>query len=212
MLTLYFVRHGQSEANVERVISNRGRVHGLTEQGRAQAAEVAAALANAGISRIYSSPLLRAEQTAAILAEAWGAPYEVTDALREYDCGVLEGKSDPLSWDRHREVWERWFNQGDFDFRAEGGESYRDIEARFVPFIRGLIAHYGEQEVSLALVSHGGTLRAALPLVLDNIDLAFAGGQALRNADVVRGELRGDRLLCAAWGDQVLVNPSDAGG
>lgn len=204
MLTLYFVRHGQSEANVEHVISNRGRVHGLTALGREQATQTAAALADGGVSRIFSSPLLRAEQTAAILSEAWGAPYEVTDALREYDCGVLEGQSDPLSWDRHRAVWERWMNHGDFDARAEDGESYRDIEARFVPFIHGLIAAYGDHDTALALVSHGGTLRAALPLVLANVDLAFAKAHGLRNVDTVRAELHGDRLLCRAWGETAI--------
>jgi probable phosphoglycerate mutase len=204
MLTLYFVRHGQSEANVAHVISNRGRVHGLTALGREQAAQTAAALGDAGVSRIFSSPLLRAEQTAAILSEAWGVPYEITDALREYDCGVLEGQSDPLSWDRHHAVWERWMNHGDFDARADGGESYRDIEARFVPFIHGLTAAYGDQDTALALVSHGGTLRAALPLVLANVDLAFAKAHGLRNVDTVRAELHGDRLLCRAWGETTL--------
>ena len=41
----YFVRHGESEANILEVISNRGSVHGLTEKGRRQANQLAGGLA-----------------------------------------------------------------------------------------------------------------------------------------------------------------------
>jgi broad specificity phosphatase PhoE len=46
-MKLYFVRHGQSEANISRVISNRGWVHPLTEKGLQQAHDLAARLAEA---------------------------------------------------------------------------------------------------------------------------------------------------------------------
>src|SRR5215510_3422657 len=93
-MKIYFARHGESEANLLHEFSNRGVKHGLTQKGRAQAAELAVELAAKPILRIYSSPLLRATQTAGILAEALGLEVEVTDALREYDCGVLEGRAD----------------------------------------------------------------------------------------------------------------------
>ena len=36
-----------------------------------------------------------------ILSHALGQPYQITEALREYDCDILEGKSDPESWQLH---------------------------------------------------------------------------------------------------------------
>lgn len=95
-MKLYFVRHGESEANLLREFSNRGLKHGLTDKGRTQAAELAQKLKETPVTKIFSSPLLRAVQTTEILAASLSKPYQLTGALREYDCGVLEGKS-PIS-------------------------------------------------------------------------------------------------------------------
>ncbi len=73
-MRLYFVRHGESEANLARQFSNRGFKHPLTPRGVTQATELAARLAGQGIAQIYTSPLQRAAQTAEILAEAWDLP------------------------------------------------------------------------------------------------------------------------------------------
>lgn len=78
MSRLYFVRHGESEANVLKVISNRGSRHGLTEKGRRQSAELASNLEGSRATRIYSSPLLRALQTAETVSSALGVDYDVT--------------------------------------------------------------------------------------------------------------------------------------
>lgn len=107
-MRLYFARHGQSEANVLEVISNRGLVHPLTDLGRQQAAELAQSLASVPIARIYSSPLLRAVQTAEIVSATLHVPLEIADALREPDCGIMEGRSDDAAWDEHRRVWHAW--------------------------------------------------------------------------------------------------------
>ena len=96
-MKLYFVRHGESEANILHEISNRGWKHGLTEKGREQSRQLAQNLSASGISKIFTSPLRRAVETAQILALELGAPLEVTQALAEYDCGILEGKSDEQS-------------------------------------------------------------------------------------------------------------------
>ncbi len=107
-MRLYFVRHGESEANVLSIISNRGFKHGLTEKGRGQAATLAQNLKGASITRIYASPLKRAVETAKILAEAWGVEYTITPALREFDCGVAEDRGDPESWAIWHGVWDDW--------------------------------------------------------------------------------------------------------
>src|SRR5919197_4355319 len=107
-MKLYFVRHGESEANLQHVISNRASPFGLTELGRKQAYALAENLKDIPISAIYSSPVLRARETADILSQSFHLPYQVTEALREYDCGILEEKSDEESWKLHREIAEEW--------------------------------------------------------------------------------------------------------
>ena len=105
-MKLYFVRHGESEANTRHVISNRESLFGLTALGKKQAIILADQLKDIPVTAIYSSPVLRAKETADILSQSLRQPYQVTEALREYDCGILEDKSDAASWIMHREIAE----------------------------------------------------------------------------------------------------------
>ncbi|HEU4744820.1 MAG TPA: histidine phosphatase family protein [Anaerolineales bacterium] len=82
-MRLCFVRHGESEANVLRVISNRESPFELTPPGRQQAGTLANQLRDIPVTTIFSSPILRARQTAEILARSFNQSYRVTDALRE---------------------------------------------------------------------------------------------------------------------------------
>src|SRR6185369_16537605 len=107
-MKLYFVRHGESEANLLREISNRGTRHGLTAKGREQATALVQALSREAIQHIYTSPLLRAVQTAEILAGRFNVPFQTADALREFDCGFVEGRSDTAAWEIHSRIHESW--------------------------------------------------------------------------------------------------------
>jgi probable phosphoglycerate mutase len=197
-MKLYFIRHGESEANVLREISNRGLKHGLTAKGRQQASTLAAKLKGSAITKVYASPLLRAQQTAEILSGALGVGYEISDALREYDCGILEGRSDQEAWDMHHAVSTDWFTNKKWDRHVEGGESFLDIKARFVPFVEQLIQQ-PDLSADIALVGHGGTFISMLPLVLYNIDHSFTLENGMTNTGYVLAEATADGLRCAEW-------------
>ena len=197
-MKLYFVRHGESEANLLRVVSNRGSVHGLTEKGRQQAASLGKSLAQSGINAIYSSPLLRATQTAAILSAALQLDVIVSAALREYDCGVIEGKSDAQSWELHKRTREDWLLRGQWESRIEGGESFVEIRRRFEPFIEDLLAK-NPADASLVLVGHGGLYCCMLPLVLSNVSFEAAARLPFPNTGIVLAETRPHWLYCLEW-------------
>jgi len=198
-MKLYFVRHGESEANLIHEFSNRGSKHGLTPRGREQALALAERLREVPVRKLFTSPLLRAVQTAQVLSYAFEISYEVTDALREYDCGVLEGKSDEASWAFYTEVFEDWIKAGNWERRIEGGESFLDMQARFVPFVERLVEAYGGLSINIILVGHGGIYRCMLPLVLDNIDFDFIAENHLGNTDYVLAEVDQGRLRCLEW-------------
>ncbi len=204
LMKLYFVRHGESEANLLHEFSNRGHKHGLTTHGKAQAATLAHHLRGAGVTHLFSSPLLRALETTAILAHQFGVTPEVTDALREYDCGILEGKSDVDSWTLYETVWRDWLQHGRWDSRIEHGESFWDIKARFVPFIERLVQDYAETPRAVVLVGHGGTYRCMLPLVLVNIDFAFALAHPISHTGYIVAEPQRGALVCSAWCEHPL--------
>jgi broad specificity phosphatase PhoE len=205
-MNLIFVRHGQSEANVERVISNRGWVHPLTATGIEQARDLAARLQSVGASKIFTSPLRRAVETAEILAQSLQVPVEVTDALREYDCGVLEGKSDAESWQLHRQVKHSWLVDCEFENRIDGGESHQDIQARFLPFIAGLADSLSEEE-TVILVGHGGTYQCMLPSLCTNLDMDAGLKYSFPNTGYVRVKKEPQGFVCMEWCGETIEAP-----
>jgi len=108
LVKIYFIRHGESQANILRQISNRGLVHPLTRKGREQAVALADKLRDRAITRIYSSPVLRAIETSILVADRLGVEYEVTDALREFDCGIAEGRTDEEAWGMWQSAVDNW--------------------------------------------------------------------------------------------------------
>lgn len=198
-MRLYFVRHGQSEANVQMVISNRDLPHPLTELGRRQAEALAQLLAEVPLAAIYSSPIMRAEQTAQIVAASKALPVELASALREPDCGIMEGHGDEEAWAEHDRVIYEWVMQRKFDSRIEGGESFHDLRARFVPFVDRLIAEHGSTDHNILLITHGSLLYLMLPLVLTNVDLDSVREYPMPNTGVIIAEKQANGLVCLEW-------------
>jgi probable phosphoglycerate mutase len=196
-MKVYFVRHGESEANTRHVISNRESPFGLTERGQEQARALADRLKDVPFRAIFCSPVLRARQTADILSEILQLPYQVAEALREYDCGILEEKSDEESWRLHRHYYDDWTLHRNFLNKPEGGECFLDIQNRFLPFIESL-KQGGEGH--MLLISHGGLFQLMLPLVLSNIDNDFVSLHGIGHTECVIAELRSDKFICCQWG------------
>lgn len=200
-MRLYFVRHGESEANRLHVISNRDDAYGLTPAGQHQAFALAQALQHYPISTLFSSPICRALETTAILSQALGLPYQITDALREYDCGILEGQSDSVSWQIHQDIAQDWLLHRNWERHPDQGESCWDIQRRFMPFIQAFTQPDSHPNTHALLVSHGGTLSQMLPLILTNIDVLFVVAHPIGHTDCIIAEQRPDGLTCLQWGD-----------
>ena len=196
-MKLYFVRHGESEANTRHIISNREQPLGLTERGRQQANALANHLRGIRITSIFCSPVLRARETADILAAAFDIAYQVTEALREYDCGILEDRSDEESWRLHREYFDSWTLHQNYPNKPEGGESFLDIQKRFLPFIESL-KKSGDEDI--LLIGHGGLFLLMLPLILANVEHSFAVAHGIGNAEYVLAQPREDGFVCHQWG------------
>lgn len=196
-MQLYFIRHGESEANRQRIISNRDLPHPLTRLGREQAAGLARSLSDAGIQVVYASPIPRAAETAHILASAWRVPLRPTTALREFDCGIAEGRGDAQAWELHNRVWRDWQEHGLLDNKIPGGESFNDMRDRFVPFVEGLVKDGAEQ--TIAMVGHGSLFINMLPLILVNITSAQITPLGFPNTGYVLAEPMPEGLVCRKW-------------
>jgi broad specificity phosphatase PhoE len=136
----------------------------LSAAGRAQLG----ALRTAAIDRIrptalYSSTLRRARETAAALAGVWSLDVHLDAALREIDCGSLEGRSLRDIEHDFAELWAANRAQRDDDFTWPGGESYRAFRARVAAAFTALAArHRGER---VAIVTHAGVISQAFGIL-----------------------------------------------
>ena len=88
-MTVYIIRHGQTDGNKAHAMQGRSDLP-LNETGRRQAESAGEAFRRMGVSfaRVYSSPLVRAAETARIVS---GAEPELDDRLLEMDYGPYEG-------------------------------------------------------------------------------------------------------------------------
>jgi len=197
-MQLFFTRHGESQANIERIISNRDLPHALTARGRAQAAALAERLANRQIVTIYTSPILRAQETGQIVAARLQVPLLINAALREWDCGNMEGRGDEAAWAAHSKAVAAWA-KGDWAHCIPGGESFIDMQARFVPFVQQLLTQDAHCDNAILLIGHGSLLYHMLPMVLANVDTAFIDARGMPNCVLIETTVRAGQLVCRAW-------------
>jgi broad specificity phosphatase PhoE len=198
-MKIYFVRHGESTANLLREFSNRGTKHPLTAKGIEQARMVANNISSVQFECIYSSPILRAIQTSQIISESIHAPIHITEALREWDVGIYEGTTDPVGWELHRRIQDLWFVHQQYDSRMPGGESFNEIHKRFIPLIEVLLSDKNNSDHNFIFVSHGGLYMAMLPTVLKNVEFEFVRKHGFPHTGCVIAETRPEGLSCLSW-------------
>jgi broad specificity phosphatase PhoE len=195
-MKILFSRHGESQANLLRVISNRGLPHYLTPAGEEQSRALAEALSAFEVNQIYCSPIPRARQTAAIVAARLGLSVTEASALGEFDCGGMEGRGDEVAWAAHRAVTRAWDEDHDYNRRIPpDGESFNDMRARFLPFISVLDPRGGD----ILLISHGAVLFQMLPLVLANVDRNFTRAHSLGYCGLIVTQPVEGHLVCERW-------------
>jgi Fructose-2,6-bisphosphatase len=204
-MNLYFTRHGESEANINKVFSNQGFMHFLTNNGITQAENLSTRLKSVNIEYIYTSPVLRAIQTAEIISKKLEIKsFKVHEYLREYNVGILEGSSDKKSWDLYFENEKKWLNTKNHNEKLDRGESFAEIQLRFQVFYNELINTNELLGKNVLIISHGGLLKVGIPKVTQNIDFKFTMDNPIRNCDLVICKKIDNNLICTRWGD-VLV-------
>ncbi len=134
MLTLLLTRHGLTDPpNV--MLGGQLDVP-LTPEGRRQAEALARRLEGVRVDRIVASPMLRALETAQIVAT--GRPIEVDERLRELDYGRWEGLTYPEIDARDPDLRQRWENDP-ASHASPGGESGNDVGERARGFLESLL-------------------------------------------------------------------------
>lgn len=149
------VRHGEAEGNRELRYLGASDV-ALTAQGRQQAFVLAQALRALPLRAIYSSPLVRARDTAAAVAVEIGLDVVVCVDLRESDYGAWERLTRAEAQTRDATRLAAW--EAGEDVTPPDGERLADVQVRVVACADALTAHHPGQTV--VVVSHVGPIKA----------------------------------------------------
>lgn len=156
MTLITLVRHGQTDWNLARRIQGSTDIP-LNETGRADALTAAAALAGVTHHAIYSSPLLRASETAEIISAelGLGAPVLVPD-VREREFGEGEG----MLVSEYMEAYGGW------RAAVPGAETLEDVAERALRALDAVARDSRRRSTPLAesvvVVAHGGVIRALI--------------------------------------------------
>lgn len=159
-MRIYLIRHGETDDNVGRMALGRRDVP-LNERGRAQALAVAEAFRSRdGVVAVYASPLQRAVDTAAPLAEVLGVEVRTDGRLIEMDIGEMDGLSLTDARERYPDFMGRWLSDEVADAEMPGGESLGAVQERAWPAIESFRdAHDGE---AVVVVTHNFVLLTVL--------------------------------------------------
>ena len=190
---LYRVRHGATQLTAENRFSGSVGVE-LSDEGRMQAAHLAARLADDNVSAVYASPLSRTMDTAAIVARPHGLTPIPRDGLREISHGRWEGFTRQEVEERFPGEYPAW-EEDPFTFSPDGGESGVQVLARALPVIREIVMQHENQNI--VVVSHKATLRLLISSLLgfdargyrDRLDQAPACLNIVDFRDPVRARL-----------------------
>lgn len=156
---VFLVRHGQTEWNATRRFQGHHDVP-LSAAGVRQAERLALRLAGEPLSAVYTSDLLRAFETARVIASRHaGIAALPLKELREIDMGEWEGKTFDEIRDTAPCAAVKWL-EDTVNNPIPGGESYAQLRDRVVPRVLELVQAHPDS--SICIVSHAGPVKLLL--------------------------------------------------
>lgn len=179
-MKLCFVRHGETDWNVDKRIQGQQDIK-LNAIGKQQAKELGLKISQAKLhfAGIYTSPQIRARETAQILSEQLMIPAKVLDGLKEFSLGSWEG----MTWKQVREQKAEEFTQWDIDRRYNcipQGESYQLVLERTLGAIQNIMKWEKED---VLIVSHSGVIMTLLSYINKKDFRDMKTNFGIKNAD-----------------------------
>jgi broad specificity phosphatase PhoE len=150
MTEIILVRHGETQLNTTGVFRGRTDVP-LNERGIDQAAAVAEALAYPTVSAVYSSPRVRALDTARAIASRHGLEPVVDEAYNNIDLGEWQGSRKEEVRNDHPDLWRLWTEDPE-NLRIPGGETLAQVRER--AYARTLELARRHPDERIVVVSH----------------------------------------------------------
>lgn len=163
--TIYIIRHGETDGNLTKYLQGCSKDNPLNAKGLAQAQKVMEFFKDKPLDAIYSSPLKRAQQTAAPLAESKGLKIHTVPGFKEISFGDWEGIE-------MAEIERRWASQMMLFFKQPsrltipGGRPFAEVQREAWTTFQNILEKEGHGR-QIAMVAHGGVIRLLMCAFLE---------------------------------------------
>ena len=179
-MQLYIVRHGQTDWNKVRKLQGLTDIQ-LNENGRQVAIDLGDKLEQEGVTfdEIFSSPLIRAYETACLIRGRQNVPITRDERIREISFGEAEGM-DYETWMSEDNPQRAFFTEPHKYIPPQDGETIEEVQARGREFIQEVIEPLYGQAKRVMIVAHGA-MNKGLMCYLENNDVEHFWGDGLQN-------------------------------
>jgi len=150
MTSVYLVRHGETAWNKEEIFRGRTDIS-LNEIGFREAELVGEYLKGKDIHVIYSSPLLRAMETARRIAQVFNLKVQPLEGITDMSFGKWEGLPLKEVQFRDGELYRQWREEPHL-VTLPGGESLDEVRVRAMAALENVIQYH--KGINIVLVSH----------------------------------------------------------
>ena len=162
---ILLVRHGETDFNLTHRFQGRIDIP-LNKEGKNQAQVLALALKDESLKAMYSSPLIRAMETArSIKAFHPSTPLFEEQGLTEMDLGEFDGMEAEYWAAHYQDLFKKW-RSSPAEFRMPGGESLHEVQMRAIDILERITKLY-PSGISLLFCSHNFVNRTILCHALD---------------------------------------------
>ncbi len=182
-MEIYIVRHGETVWNAQKLLQGSADIE-LNERGRELAGITGRNLEDVHFDIIYSSPLIRAYETACLIRGHRNIQIIRDDRLKELCFGVNEGKNFPELLEDKDDPFHYFFDKPELYKAPEGGESFVQICKRAEKFMKEIVEPINNRVRRILIVAHGAMNKALLCYIKKHGIEDYWSGGLQRNCEV----------------------------
>lgn len=157
-MKILFIRHGQTAKNISGRLHSKDDKECLDAVGIKQSKNIAQECRIQSIQSLYTSPTVRTQQTADIIGRELRIDSIVIKSLRERNWGDWSNRK----WVDIQSELDKMDLEDRYNFVPPNGESWKEMDVRIKSALDKLLK---DKNNTIAVVAHGGMLRALLPII-----------------------------------------------
>lgn len=188
-MNIYIVRHGETPWNKKKLIQGQRDVP-LNEYGRELAQKTGEGMKEIPFDKVFSSPLIRAKETAELLMKGRNLPIETDNRLMEICFGGAEGMRLSELYEDKENPMSRFLTAPAEYEPPKGGETFLDVRKRGMDFLSNQIVPLEGQYENILLVAHACIIRSMISGIQKLSIEEFWEGPPYKNCCVCRVECR----------------------